>query len=254
MFYFLFILLDSEHGIKDNISTWIDSSHDHLNINKEDDFSFDDSAIALPTILNSPPDSVKSFSSNDDGDCSANFFEAEKSFDFVDDSTLIQPMKNSQDFLYPGPMAFHHEIETLSGESLYSINHNVDFIKTEDDMMIDTKTPIVGTDLMFSERQIPQIDFKEEIKTGQDINMNKMPVHKAPVNLLARRALNRPQIQLKIKMGPVLQNGNSNIIHEEPVQQTNTAVISTPQLINEILEKECDFDLVKYIDEDNVSK
>lgn len=254
--------------MKDNISTWIDSSHDHLNINNDEDFVFDDSAIALPTILNSPPDSVKSLSSNDDGDCTSNFLnseETEKSYNFVNEEALIQPMPNSQDFLYQGPMAFQREIEMISCEQkFYQISgHNEDLVKSEDDMMIDVKTPIMGNDLMFSEHQMPTIAFKKEIKSEvncqpeQDINMNTMPVHRA--KLLARRSLIRPQIQLKIKMGPVvLQNGTNNVTVEEPVPNNTAAVISTPQLIDELLEKESDlvnkFDLVKYIDDDNVSK
>lgn len=236
-----------------------------MKINKDDEFSFDDSAIALPTIFNSPPDSVKSISSNEDADYSINFLindsndmiETEKSFDFVNEA-LIQPMKNSQDFLYPGPLGFHEEIETVSCEQSYNMicGHNDDLVKNEDEMMFDIETPIVGNDLMFSERQIPQFGFRDEIKTEVlDENMNKMPMQ-ATVKLLARRALNRPQIQLKIKMGPVLENGNSNKIIEDSVT-VNNAVISTPQLINELWEKECEteknFDLVRYIDGDNVS-
>lgn len=183
--------------------------------------------------------------------------EPEKSFDFVNEEALIQPMKNSQDFLYPGPLGFHDEIETLSCEQTFNMcGHNDDLVKNEDVMMFDVETPIVGTDLMFSERQIPQFGFQKEIKTEVlDENMNKLPMQ-APVKLLARRALNRPQIQLNIKMGPVLANGKSNVIIEDSVP-VNNAVISTPQLINELWEKECEseknFDLVRYIDGDNVS-
>ncbi|XP_055324090.1 uncharacterized protein LOC129578882 isoform X2 [Sitodiplosis mosellana] len=258
-------IIDPELGMKDHISTWIDSSHDHLNISKDDDFAFDESAIALPTIFNSPPNSVQSFSSNDDADCSANIFlnnsddmiETEKSFDFVDER-LQQPMKNSQDYLYAGPMAFHREIETLAYEQNYNSTSNGYFDDNEDDMIMEEVTPIVGNDLMFSERQIPQMAIKDEIRNNDtyDINMNEKPVHKARANLLARRTLNQPQIHLKIKMGTVLPNGNNNYIIEEPVPINNTttpAVISTPQLINEILEKECEgkFDLINFIDADN---
>lgn len=267
--------------MKDQISTWIDSTHDHLNINKDDYYAFDDSAIALPTILNSPPDSVKSLSSNDDADCSANLFqnnsddniEAEKSFNFVDD-TLRQPMKNSQDILYAGPTAFQMEIATLADEQdfNYMSDGYLDLMildKNDDDMMqIDKKTPIVGNDLMFGERQIPnQMVFKQEINTEDttyDMNMNKEPVHKPQAKLLARRTVNRPQVQLKIQMA--IPNGDHNYITEDPIQTNNAItmpaavapapVISTPQLINEILEKEYEgkFDLVNYIDADNVSK
>lgn len=252
--------------------TWIDSSHHNLNISKENDFiAFDDNSTLIPTVLNSPPDSVKSISSNDDADCSNSLFvnnnsdmiETEKSFDFVD--VLKEPMKSSQDFLYEGPMAFQREIEQLSGDEIFYNNgvDDMDLIKTEDDMTIEVKTPIRGDDLMFCTDQTPKCDFvymntniKTEYQSQQnneqsevmDTNMNVLPVN---AKLLARRAQLRPQLQLKLKMNPAVVNNNTiNIVEEKtPVN------LSTPQITNDVLEmmesvqqKETqNFDLINYI-------
>lgn len=248
--------------------TWIDSSHHNLNISKGNDFiAFDDTMLLTPTILNSPPESVKSISSNDDADCSNGLFvnntETEKSFDFVD--ALQQPMKSSQDFLYEGPIAFQREIEQLSGDKIFYYNSedDMDLIKNDDDMTIEKKTPILGDDLMLSKHQAPKCDFtymntaiKTEYQSEQpneqnkmmDTNMNVLPMN---AKLLVRRSKLRPQLQLKIEMSPTVVNNNTiNIVEEKtPIN------LSTPQITNDVLEmmesvqhtEPQKFDLISYI-------
>lgn len=263
--------LDPELGKKTDqqISTWIDSSH--LNIGKDDDYFADDSsAILLPSSLNSPPDSVKSQLSNDDADCSTiSFNNNEKSFDFINENdTLNQPMKNSQDLLYPGAIEFHQEIENLCNEEMFNTNSNTYYSGKDYDNAIlinDEETPIVGNDLMFGRLNVipmpmpiqngsfDQNDVKikcepvEQSETMQIVSKNMESV--APAKLLARRAINPPQLKLKIKLNTNAQNG---INIEAEIPNNNKNVISTPQLTKEILEMEDDLydigDLVNYID------
>lgn len=256
--------------------SWIDSSHDNLSMNKEDYNAFNESSISLlPIILNSPPESVKSHTSYDDADCSYNniflntsneMMEQEKSFDFVDESTLIQPVKYSQDIVYPGANSFQEEIEMVSNERTFSIcnnNNTIDFIKSEDDTMDELDTPILGDDLMFSrqsafkfnqhvnEKMNENMKFTIEAEEDADVNVNiMMPAQNVQPKLLAKRNQQLPKLHLKIKMCPII-NGNNTNMEEKAI--TNTGVISTPQLTKEILEMENDFDLVNYIDADHVS-
>lgn len=262
-FFKYFVHLDHyDTKEKEMACTWIDSSHDNLNISKENDFiTFDDSGISMmPTILNSPPESVKSVSSYDDADCSNSLFvqnnndifEPEKSFDFVDNALIYQPIKNSQDFLYEGPNEFQQEIEQLSSLNMYNNENKMDL--DEDNMIIEKKTPILGNDLMFSRlQQQPQITFNlnnSNVKneSNPDVNMNIIPINTAPAaKLLDRRTIKRSQLKLTLKMTPVESTGT----------YMNNQLVSTPQITKEVLEMEMerdsDFDLVNYINSDDVS-
>lgn len=254
-----FFSLDPGFGTKNqNISTWIDSSHAQLNINKEDDYiGFDESAIALPILLNSPPNSIKSNSSHDETDSCNAFFanEPEESFNFVDP---FQPIKNSQDDLYGGPVAFHTEIETVSRNQIFNITTtNNNRSDNEKDIFMGMETPIIGNDLMIG-REICGFNFKQiksetpdmKVNINETMNGNTVPMQSVQKKLLARRTMNRPQIQLNIKIEPVLSIDNEPMLQEKV---TNSNVITTPQITKEILELENDFDLVDYIVEDDVS-
>ncbi|XP_031620716.1 uncharacterized protein LOC116339151 isoform X2 [Contarinia nasturtii] len=267
---------DPAFGTNDQqINTWIDSSNANFNLSKDDDYFADDNtAILLPSTLNSPPDSVKSVSSNDDADCSIEFFNNnnEKSFNFISEDALNQPLKNSQDFLYPGPMGFHQEIEmNLCSEDMFNCQDIID-----EPIVIDVdETPsnkIIGNDMMlgrlnampmpmqqYSDVKIKSepIEESEQIINGPDMNMNTINVpvqHVAPAKLLARRAIDRPQLKLKIKLDT--KTKNVTIIEEETIPINNNGVISTPQLTEEILEMEGarngGFNLIDYIVKDDV--
>lgn len=203
--------------------------------------------------------------------------ESEQSFNFV----LAQPYENSQDFLHTN---LHHEIDQIANEHKYSMLSNNDneiddnhmHDDEEEDEDDDDDTPILGNaDLMIGSPSSTSnvINSQEEIlnETMNNNNTNIMNMNNAQCTLLSKRNQCLPQLQLTatVKMMPV-QNDTvemattttTTTIKMPPVAEevkpasNGSPVISTPQLEDEILEMEGDFpfDLIKYIDNDNVSK
>lgn len=274
--------------------TWINSSHDNLSIDNDKFLGFESPINLLSSVLNSPPESVSSHISNEDRDeCETKgvfqnntddmLMESEKSFDFVD--ALAQPMQHSQDFVYTGPTGFHNEIEQISNLQTYSdsIEPTNNFLKIEsndinDNMDVENDTPICGNDLMlsrqtgikFSQEMIAtdvmnnnnnNNDFINNNNSDEKMDVNRIQMPKAQAKLLTKRNQCLPQLQLTVTVCPVeTESGPATTTIEMNKSTSNInikpAVISTPQLTKEILEMELehDFDLVAYIDADNVSK
>lgn len=256
---------------KEMACQWINSSQlpmDNLSINLENGFvTFGESPNSLmSTVLNSPPESVKSQISNEDSNssiyCTSDMMEQEQSFNFVD--PLIQPMKNSQDYLcFPGANGFHDEIEKLSNEPAYNNNSgNFVYVKNENHPMNEDVTPILGNDFMLTgnagfkfnqqiiKKEPNNINTNEMMKL-KDENMNEITMHAQP-KLLAKRNQCLPKLKLSITVAPIENGIISNV--DDRVPANNTTVVSTPQLLENIVAMEDDFDLVNYIDSDNVSK
>lgn len=76
-------------------------------------------------------------------------------------------------------------------------------------------------------------------------------MHAQP-KLLAKRNQCLPKLKLSITVAPIENGIISNV--DDRVPANNTTVVSTPQLLENIVAMEDDFDLVNYIDSDNVSK
>lgn len=268
---------------KETAYQWIDSSQNNLSTHVENSFiaSFDDSPISYITCLNSPPESVQSHMSNEDSNCATNNFlhgdtlQSERSYNFVD--ALTEPMKNSQDLLYPGPLRFHDEIEQVSNEQMWDIaNVNIDIVKTEPDLLNDdSMEPILGNDLMlgqktgfkFSQQQIAKINTINnntnsvtKMVTLPDLNMNSIVMHTAQrPKLLAKRNRSLPKLQVTIKMTPIENGKTSSMDDKGPINNNNNSMdVSTPLLCESVLDMERDLldskiDLITYIDSDNVS-
>lgn len=221
--------------------------------------------------------------SNEDSNCATNNFlyddimQPERSFNFVD--ALAEPMKNSQDLLYPGARSFHDEIEQVSNEQMCDItNINMDLVKTESDLLNeDSMEPILGNDLMLGQKtgfkfsqHIAEIkpiiknntNSVTETVTLPDCNMNNIVVHTAQrPKLLAKRNQSLPKLQLTNSMKTIENGKTSNMDEKAPINSINNINIvdvTTPQLCKDILDMERDFidckaDLIRYIDSDNVS-
>lgn len=254
---------------------WINSSND--NLDKEDFIGFE--SPNLSTVLNSPPDSVKSNHIYEDDSNSiycntSDLMESEQSFNFV----LAQPYEHSQDFLHTN---LHNEIDQIANEHTYSMlnsnksnidDHNMHDDEDEEDDD-DDDAPILGNaDLMIGSPTSASnvINSQEEIlnETMNNNNTNIMNMNNAQCTLLSKRNQYLPQLQITatVKMMPVQEMAQNTTKtppvakaaaeeEEKPVNNGN-GVISTPQLEDEILEMEGDFgnfDLIKFIDNDNVS-
>lgn len=248
---------------------WLNATNNNLSLDKED-MAYGDSL--MPTILNSPPDSVKSNLSNGDDMKNdlfnvSNEMETEESFIFVEE--FNEPTTYTQDYVYSGALGFQEEIEQVSNEQSFNFHHsNIDYIKTEDDSFEESTPLLRDQNLMFSPSQninertailksfvtdkyLTNKEVNNNVQLNQrvDQNMNLMPmkVFVEEVKPVGAKQ-SRPKLKLNIKLRPMQCENTSN---DNPA---NTQVISTPQLTKEVLEMEEEgFDLIKFIDADHVS-
>lgn len=229
----------------------------------------------MSSCLNSPPESVQSNSCNEDSNCATNSFlyddkmQPERSYNFVDDA-LAEPMKNSQDLLYPGANGFHDEIEQVSKEQICDINDvHIEFVKTDyEHENEDSMEPILRNDFMLGEKtgfkfsqRMPKIEPIENsvpvMMALSDCNMNTTPKLAQP-KLLAKRNQTLPKLQLKVKIMRPIESGNITNMDDKCPTKNNNLDVTTPQLYKDILDMERDFvddkiDLISFIDSDNVS-
>lgn len=248
---------------KEMARPWISTSTDILN--KEEFIAFEHSPISLSTVLNSPPESVKSnqFYEDDSNNNQSELMDSdEQSFNLI----LAEPYENSQDFFHAN---LHREIDQIANEHKYSMlnenrqNDSTDESNDDDDEADDDDdAPILGNaDVMISSPPSATVANSQEQILSESINHNSSNIvmNQAQSKLLTKRNQVLPPLTFTatVKMMPI-QNCNGST----PVAGTATAnnanpVLSTPQMEEQILEMECDFhnfDLVNYIDDDNVSK
>lgn len=238
---------DHPYGInnKENACTWNNSLQSETSIDSP-----------FSSFLFSPPQSVKSIDSNDD-QCakSLTYDDFETSYVYNNENSL-PPMKNSQGIAYPTGLDFN-EIEdiALSGYITYNNEH----VKTGDEPAKELEKPIFGDDLMFGQLSNSQIISsnaylnidEEKMDTTEmetaDENANIIPPQNIlPITKVLRAKNERPTLKLIM---PMQQSDSfSNMAFKA------TEVISTPQVTDEILDLEQDFDLINYIDSNQVTK
>lgn len=203
--------------------------------------------------------------------CAENDKETSYSFDNVDAYNLGH-MKNHQvialDF---------DEIEEIAREysNMYNNNEN-ELEKSTEESTRDTETPILGDDFMFNKFTNSQtmisnsfLNIKEEdmtnndtvemetetvvdmeTETVSDMNSNIEIICAQPKSMFCKPKSER--MKLKLIIPPVLQHGNASDMSNN-IQQDN-GVLSTPQIQQDILDLEEDFDLVTFIVSENVSE
>lgn len=204
--------------------------------------------------------------------CDENDKETSYSFDNVDAYNLGH-MKNHH------ALDFEEIEEIVCGYSnIYNNNEN-ELEKSTEESTKDTETPILGDDFMFnrltnSQTEISNtfLNIKEEdmtnndtvemetetvvdmeTETVSDMNSNIEIISDQPKSMFCKPKPERMKLQLIIPP-PVLQQGNTSDMSNK-IQEDN-GVLSTPQITQDILdlEEDFDFDLVKYIDQENVSE
>lgn len=251
-----------ENKEKKNACTWNNSLHSETLDTFDSQFS---------SILNSPPESVNS---NDDQCinavdlCDENDKETSYSFDNVDAYNLGH-MKNHQEYA----LDFEEIEEIACGYSnIYNNNEN-ELEKSTDESTRDTETPILGDDFMFNRLTNSQTKISDtflniknedmtnndtvemETETVVDMETEKVSNTNSTIEIITAQPKSmfcKPKSErkkLKLIIPPALQHVNasdmSNKIHED------SGVLSTPQITQDILDLEEDFDLVKYIDSEN---
>lgn len=204
--------------------------------------------------------------------CDENDKETSYSFDNVDAYNLGH-MKNHQEYA----LDFAEIEEIACGYSnIYNNNEN-ELEKSTEESTRDTETPISGDDFMFNRFTNSQtmisntfLNIKEEVMTNNDdtvemetetivdietetvsdMNSNIEIISAQPKSMFSKPKSER--MKLKLIIPPVLQHVNASDMSNKI--QENNGVLSTPQITQDILDLEEDFDLVTYIDSENVSE
>lgn len=254
---------------KENACTWNNSLHSETFTSINSPFS---------SILNSPPESVKSNESNDE-QCANTFnyddIDREQSYEYESvDEYALRPIKTTPDFVYPVTLDFEEIAKIASSDCTMISNDINEFVKSREETYMDIETPILGDDLMFGRLTNSQtilsnsfLNIKEETVTNDTVEMDKETVcdlnaNIIPANIQPKMTATVPKNERKklnlIITPPQLQHAIASNMSDN--KSTNdTGVLSTPQITQNILDLEQDFlekgkwDLVKYIDSDNVS-
>lgn len=266
---------------------WISSSTDTLD--KEDFIGFEQIPISMSSVLNSPPESVKSNHIYEED--SNTMFNTSELMDTEQSFTIVMDEQSeySPHYFYSD---FHEEIDQIANEHTYSMpNKQMNIVKYENDNVTDDDDDnddddalIFGNaDVMISSPPPANVvNSQEEIlnetlnNSNNNNNNNIVNMNIAQSTLLMKRNQCLPQLKLTatVKMMPIENCKASSIPVAEaaaaaaapatpasgteqknPINDTN-AVLSTPQMEEDILDLENDFpnfDLVSYIDNDTVS-
>lgn len=263
---------------KEMARPWLSSSTDTLD--KEDFIGFEELPISMSSVLNSPPESVKSnHIYEDDSNTMYNtseLMDTEQSFNIV----LAEPYNyNTQEYFLHSD--FHQEIDQIANEHKYSMptvnrqQNLMNIVKCEntnesdDDDDDEDDTPIFGNaDIMISSpSSATVVNSQEQIlnETLNNNNSNTMNMN-AQSTLLTKRNQCLPQLKLTatVKMMPIencigstpaapvpplpspsvaaaAATTTSPAAEKEKTVNNANTVISTPQLEDEILEMESDF-------------